>query len=320
VHEITVRADGYVPQLQLIAVRSREPAAVNFRLERGGAALKLSGQPDGSAVSLDGERIGRLPVDFELPPGTHRLRFESEHFQPEERDVELMLGETKRITDVSLRPLLGRATLDVRTPGTEVALVSGTERKEHLDVGQPVELDLSRKWILEAKKDGYQTLREPLDWSGGLEKTFVVALDRASIASPSAHVRHAAPAPGAAPAPAPAAPAPAHASGNTPDALRAAMERAIQRDTGSAPTSATDMSGPETPPPVSNDPCRVSFNSIPVSNVFIDNVRIGVTPILKATVRPGAHVVQFVAGDTKKAKSFFCKPGELKVVAISLNR
>jgi hypothetical protein len=69
---------------------------------------------------------------------------------------------------------------------------------------------------------------------------------------------------------------------------------------------------------VAYDPCRVSFNSIPVSNVFVDNVRLGVTPILKATVRPGNHVVQFVAGDAKKGKAFLCKPGELKVVAISL--
>ena len=39
-----------------------------------------------------------------------------------------------------------------------------------------------------------------------------------------------------------------------------------------------------------------------------------------ARVKPGSHVVQFSQGDTKKAKSFVCKPGELKVVAVSLNR
>jgi hypothetical protein len=54
--------------------------------------------------------------------------------------------------------------------------------------------------------------------------------------------------------------------------------------------------------------------------VYVDGVRIGVTPILKARVKPGTHFAQFAQGDAKKAKSFVCKPGELKVVAVSLNR
>ena len=308
VHEVTADAEGYVPQLQLIAVRSRELAAINFRLERGGSALKISGEPDGSSVALDGERIGKLPMKIDLAPGTHRLRVEAEHFVPEERVIEVALGETKRLADIALQPVTGKATLDVRTPGTELALISGSERKDHLDVGQPIELDLSRKWILEAKKEGFQTLREPLDWEGGLEKTFVVALDRPAAAR--SNVRKLGQG-------APAAPPGEHPAGNSPDALRAAMLRAIEHDAPPPAASANDVTAAGDP---AYDPCRVSFNSIPVSNVFVDNVRLGVTPVLKSTVRPGNHVVQFVAGDAKKSKSFLCKPGELKVVAISLIR
>ncbi len=100
------------------------------------------------------------------------------------------------------------------------------------------------------------------------------------------------------------------------------MVRAIEKDVATPSRGAEEDlpgAGPERGP-VSNDPCLVSFNSIPVSNVFVDSVRIGVTPILKARVKPGSHVAQFSQGDTKKAKSFVCKPGELKVVAVSLNR
>jgi hypothetical protein len=312
VHEVTVRAEGYVAQLQLVAVHSREPAAVNFRLERGGSALKIAGRPDGASVLLDGEPMGRMPLEFELTPGTHSLRFEAEHYLPEERTIDLTVGETKRFSDVALKPLFGKATLDVRTPGAEIALVSASERKDRLDVAHPVELDLSQAWTLEAKKWGYQILREPLDFGGGLEKTFVVALDKAN-GPPGGAKRVAAAAPARAAAPAPAA--------NSPDALRAAMQRAIERDVGATPGGAAE----DLPPspdraPLSSDPCLVSFNSIPVSNIYVDGVRIGVTPLLKARVRPGAHVVQFVEGDQKKSKAFLCKPGELKVVAISLNR
>jgi hypothetical protein len=308
VHEVTVRAEGYVAQLQLVAVHSKEPAAVNFRLERGGSALKLSGRPDGATVLLDDEPMGKLPLEFELTPGTHQLRIEAERYLPEERTVDLAVGETKRFADVALRPQLGKVTLDVRTPGAEVALASASERKEHLDVGQPIELDLSQKWTLEAKKWGYQVLREPLDFGGGLEKTFVVALDKPN-GPPAARRAWAAPARASAPAP----------NANSPDALRAAMQKALEKDVGASSAAEDLPAGPDRAP-ISSDPCYVSFNSIPVSNIYVDGVRIGVTPLLKARIRPGAHVVQFVQGDAKKGKAFLCKPGELKVVAISLNR
>src|SRR5262249_38413024 len=121
--------------------------------------------------------------------------------------------------------------------------------------------------------------------------------------------------PSAAPARA-AAPAP---NANSPDALRAAMQKAIEKDVG-ATSAAEDLPASPASAPISSDPCLVSFNSIPVSNIYVDGVRIGVTPLPKARVRPGAHVVNFVQGEAKKSKAFLCKPGELKVVAISLNR
>jgi len=313
VHELTAKADGYVPQLQLVAVRAREPAALNFRLERGGSSLRVSGEPDGASVLVDGERVGRLPTQVELAPGSHSLRVEAEHYLPEERVVELAVGDAKSLPEISLRPMIGKAKFDVRTPGVEIALISGTERKDHLDLSQPIELDLSRKWTLEAKKEGYQGLHEPLDWEGDSEKTFVVALDKAMRMAWTG--RPASRASGGAGA---GAPPPRPASG--PDPLRAAMLKALDRPGDGLPGSTDIDPGGAESAPVSNDPCLLTFNSIPVSNVFLDNVRLGTTPILKTSAKPGAHVVQFLSGETRRTKAFACKPGESKVVAVSLNR
>src|SRR6185295_4287686 len=97
--------------------------------------------------------------------------------------------------------------------------------------------------------------------------------------------------------------------------------KALERPGDGLPGSTdVDTGGAETAATVSNDPCLVSFNSIPVSNVFLDNVRLGTTPMLKVPTKPGTHVVQFLLGETRKAKSFACKPGESKVVAVSMNR
>jgi hypothetical protein len=66
--------------------------------------------------------------------------------------------------------------------------------------------------------------------------------------------------------------------------------------------------------------CSVNFNTIPMSTVAVDGVRLGATPILGAAVRPGTHTAQFLAGDVKRSKPFACRPGESKVVTLVLSR
>ena len=183
VHEVTAKADGYLPQLQLVAVGPGEAAAINFRLDRGGSSLDVSGRPEGASLVVDGKWIGRMPLHVDLAPGLHRVRIEADRFAPDERLVELRLGETKKIGDIALLPHMGWVTIDARTPDAQVTLVSGTERIEHLETGQPVELDLSRHWTLVATKDGYQTVREPLVWNDSLDKTFVLTLEKTAPAA-----------------------------------------------------------------------------------------------------------------------------------------
>ena len=119
VHEVTARAEGYLPQLQLIAVGSGEAAAMNFRLERGGSSLDISGNPEGATLVVDGRWIGRLPLQVDLSPGLHRVRVEADGFSPEERTVKLKIGETKKIGDVALLARIGRVSIQSPLAGDD---------------------------------------------------------------------------------------------------------------------------------------------------------------------------------------------------------
>ena len=110
VHEVTVRAEGYLPQLQVIALGSGEAAAMNFRLERGGSSLDIAGHPEGASLIVDGRWFGSLPLRVDLSPGAHHVRVEADRFLPDERIVELKVGETKRVRDVALLPRIGRSS------------------------------------------------------------------------------------------------------------------------------------------------------------------------------------------------------------------
>jgi hypothetical protein len=297
-HEMNVRADGYVGQERVLVVRSSEQSAVEFRLERSVSWLKLAARQDGTEVFVDDELAGvlpnQMPQTIEVASGPHRVRVAAKHFAPEEQKIDLAPGETRFLGGIALRAIIGKATFDVRTPGVELTLISETGQQQHVDPAQPIELDLSKRWVLEARRDGYTTWREPLDWNGDLEKTFAVTLEKPSTESapraapaPRAAVRFA-----AAPSPAPVAAAP----------------EPVAADPGPAEVRA------EVPPGT----CSLSFNSIPVSSVFLDGARIGSTPQLRVPIRPGNHTVEFASGDLKRRRSFHCGAGEAKVIALNL--
>jgi hypothetical protein len=104
VHEVTAHAEGYISQIQLVAIPSGETAAINFRLERGGSSLDVSGHPEGASLVIDGRWIGRLPLRVDLAPGLHRVRIEADRFFPDERIVDLKVAEARRIADIALLP------------------------------------------------------------------------------------------------------------------------------------------------------------------------------------------------------------------------
>ncbi|HEY3595132.1 MAG TPA: hypothetical protein VGL13_14705, partial [Polyangiaceae bacterium] len=173
-HEMNVRADGYVGQERMIVVRSGEQSAVEFRLERSVSWLKLAARQDGTEVFVDDELAGvlpnQMPQSIEIASGQHRVRIAAKHFAPEEQKVDLAPGETRFLGGIALRAIIGKATFDVRTPGADLSLISETGQSQHVDPSQPLELDLSKRWVVEAHREGFSTYREPLNWNGDLER------------------------------------------------------------------------------------------------------------------------------------------------------
>ncbi|MET0591902.1 MAG: PEGA domain-containing protein [Polyangiaceae bacterium] len=178
-HEVVVRADGYLPELRLVAIESGDPVVLNFRLQRGGSSIEVSGRPETASLIVDGRWMGRLPLDVDVTPGVHRVRVEANRFVPEERWVDVKAGATRKMLDFTLTPRVGTVTVDVHPADAAVSFVSGSERIECLESSQ-VELDVSRDWTLIAAKDGFQTLRAPVVWNDGFEKNLVVTLEKIS--------------------------------------------------------------------------------------------------------------------------------------------
>src|SRR5882762_5138176 len=77
-------------------------------------------------------------------------------------------------------------TLDVKPRGSIIKIVSGDERRVITDFSQPVDVDTTKTWALEASRPGFRTLSMPLVFDDQAEKTFVVSLTEPSRAAPAA--------------------------------------------------------------------------------------------------------------------------------------
>lgn len=69
--------------------QSSEWSALQIPVEMGVAQtrLKITSQPQGSSVMLNGERVGTTPWEADQSPGKYRLRLEQEGFRAHEEDI-----------------------------------------------------------------------------------------------------------------------------------------------------------------------------------------------------------------------------------------
>jgi serine/threonine-protein kinase len=263
----------------------------------------VSGKQDGVELFIDGKEIGPLPHELkDLEPGLHKILLKgSDRYAAEERSVMVETDEVKDIGVVALKVLRGLATFDVRTPGVKVTLVSGRDRRQLTDFSQPVEIETSKNWTIEATKGGYDDLRQPITFEDRAEKVFVIALNERS---------------GAAPAPerAERPERPERPERSVAAAAPAPRPRAEPRAAAPPPSGDEDTAG-------GGANCTLNFNSIPVSNVLFDGRPLGGTPRLGVSASPGTHTVIFVSPEEgKKSMSVSCEAGKTKTVAVRLSQ
>jgi serine/threonine-protein kinase len=308
IHFVKASADGYAAQGEGTTVRPGDEFALNFKLERSsaGTGVKVNGKQDGVELFVDGKSYGPLPQEVkDLAAGPHRLSLKgSDRYAPEERSVSVDADEVKDLGTVSLKVLRGLASFDVRTPGVRVTLVSGKDRRQLTDFSQPVEIETSKSWTLEAIKPGYDDFRQPITFEDRAEKTFVVVLQEHAVTAPMAAAPVAA-APAAAPRPAP------------PPVQNLAASAGYNTSAGSDTEEAAPVRAAA---PAAAGPCTFNFNSIPVSNVLLDGKPIGGTPRVGITAPPGSHNVLFVTADMRKLVQVTCRAGEVKTVPVRLNQ
>ena len=88
-HAAVISSDGYFPHRRSFTVDS-DPLRLSFSLEEILGTLKVSSDPSGAAIYVNGKKSPETtPGTLKLPPGNYVVRVESNGMRPQERSVEV---------------------------------------------------------------------------------------------------------------------------------------------------------------------------------------------------------------------------------------
>jgi hypothetical protein len=274
-----------------------------------GTGIRASSKQAGVRLLVDGKLIGTLPQELKgMTPGEHAIVFDAgERYAQQRSTVVLVPGEIKDLEPIALKVTKGSAIFDVRTPGTQLALVSSDERRELTDYTHAIDIDNTKSWTLEASKQGYKPVALPVLFDERAERTFTVQLSESGgvdiLALPAANVT---------------------ITEESPMAL-ATTKTKKTKDRGDAPKPVRSVKAD--PAPVAAAPnaaaaaggtCSLNINTIPSSHVTLDGRNLGTTPRLGVMVASGSHNIIFSTENARKSTITSCRPGETKTVAIRM--
>jgi formylglycine-generating enzyme required for sulfatase activity len=114
-HELTVRLDGYKSWRQRVEVEPDTPLALPpVTLEAADGRIRVSSEPAGATVLVDGRFRGRTPVAVDLEPGrSFKVTVSQAGYRDAEKTVRLKSGEDRR-ERFTLEEITGVVLLDVQ--------------------------------------------------------------------------------------------------------------------------------------------------------------------------------------------------------------
>jgi hypothetical protein len=275
--------------------------------------IRVASKQPGIKLLVDGKLVGPLPQEVKgMSPGEHAIVFDAgDRYAPQRRTVDLIPGEMKDLEPVTLKVTKGSAIFDVKTPGTQLALVSSDERRELTDYTHAIDVDNTKSWTLEATKRGFRSVALPVTFDEKAEKTFTVQLSESGgvdiLALPSASVTI-------------TEEPTALASTSTSDKPTKAKKKRGEGGGAGArfQTAAAPMAMNQAPATGGGGTCSLNINTIPSSRITLDGRNLGTTPRLGVMVASGQHSIVFTSENARKSTVTTCRAGETKTVAIRM--
>ena len=104
-HKLTVSQPGFQPKTVDLDVPNAVPQKIDVSLVTDSATLRVSTDPEGAQVLLNGVPKGNAPVILDrIPDGTATLEVKADGYKPSKQDLRLSAGDDESLT-VTLEPM-----------------------------------------------------------------------------------------------------------------------------------------------------------------------------------------------------------------------
>lgn len=154
--EFKVEAKGYKSYTQKMKLSEGQEEELTINLEVQPGKLNIVSIPNNARVYVDNSFLGNSPAMIDtLSPGEHRVRVESEGFDPLARNVNIEAGESK-VEEFRLSSNTGRVLLTTVPDGVTVIL-DGKEHGKTSTAGNGAKM--SAEYSIAALSEGDHTLK-----------------------------------------------------------------------------------------------------------------------------------------------------------------
>ena len=119
---IRVEAERFLTYRETVEMKGYgKPQELAVTLQPAWADLTISSYPDSAEVYLDGQLIGRTPLQTEIMQGKRSFEYRLEGYKPLTRVHEITAGEPVTLEPVQLEPLDGELVVNSDPPGASVS-------------------------------------------------------------------------------------------------------------------------------------------------------------------------------------------------------
>jgi formylglycine-generating enzyme required for sulfatase activity len=120
-HALVVRAARYLDSMGGVEIEGAgKRQEIKVELTPAWAALTIDSKPAGASVFLDGQEIGKTPLEHDTDAGRHQLRISDPAFQPWETEILVKHNEPQHIGPVELGVPDGVLSIRSTPPGADV--------------------------------------------------------------------------------------------------------------------------------------------------------------------------------------------------------
>jgi len=170
---IEIRSQRYQPAAAEVEVQGcGRLQELTLALDPSGSAVSLSSVPPGAGVKVDGQALGRTPIELELAAGSHEIEIRAERYKPWRERIEVRAGQPMMLPEVRLEPADGRLAIRSQPAGASVLLGGRYVGQTPLEV----EIAAGREQEIQLSKAGYESASRKVTVASGEAKGLELVL------------------------------------------------------------------------------------------------------------------------------------------------